>query len=151
MENFMSKHWSIESSAKGDTINRRPTNQWTKPHRLWFFRRFRGPCGVDGHTKGVNLTASWHLMSLSQNATGIMKGWQPMRRLLGRTKSACGPRSTPSVRHCMSPCGPDLNPIELAFAKLKHMLRRARERTVDRFRNFCKRPLNRRLAFAPAK
>ena len=32
----------------------------------------------------------------------------------------------------LPPYGPDLNPIEQVFAKLKHMLRKAQERTVER-------------------
>src|SRR3546814_15618308 len=31
----------------------------------------------------------------------------------------------------LPPYSPDLNPIEMAFAKLKHLLRKARERTRD--------------------
>ena len=31
----------------------------------------------------------------------------------------------------LPPCSPDLNPIEQAFAKLKALLRKAAERTVD--------------------
>ena len=31
----------------------------------------------------------------------------------------------------MPPYSPDLNPIEQVFAKLKHLMRKAKERTVD--------------------
>lgn len=31
----------------------------------------------------------------------------------------------------LPPCNPDLNPIEQVFAKLKHLMRTAFERTVD--------------------
>lgn len=32
---------------------------------------------------------------------------------------------------CLPPYSPDLNPIEQVFAKLKHFLREAAERTID--------------------
>ena len=32
----------------------------------------------------------------------------------------------------LPPYSPDLNPIELVFAKLKHLLRSAAERTIDK-------------------
>jgi transposase len=46
----------------------------------------------------------------------------------------------------LPPYSPDLNPIELAFSKLKALLRRAGERTVDGLWEFLGRALD---AFAP--
>jgi transposase len=48
----------------------------------------------------------------------------------------------------LPPYSPDLNPIELAFSKLKRLLRSAGERTVDGLWSFLGRALD---AFAPAE
>ena len=48
----------------------------------------------------------------------------------------------------LPPYSPDLNPIEQAFAKLKALLRKAAERTVDGLWNAIGRLLN---LFSPAK
>jgi transposase len=48
----------------------------------------------------------------------------------------------------LPPYSPDLNPIELAFSKLKRLLRAAGERTVDGLWTFLGRSLD---AFAPAE
>jgi len=48
----------------------------------------------------------------------------------------------------LPPYSPDLNPIELAFAKLKALLRKAGERTVEGLWSFLGRALD---AFAPSE
>ena len=45
-------------------------------------------------------------------------------------RTAAGARS-PSWPHCAPTYSPDLNPIEQVFAKLKTLLRKAAERTVE--------------------
>jgi transposase len=45
----------------------------------------------------------------------------------------------------LPPCSPDFNPIESAFAKLKALLRKAAERTVDGLWN----PIGRTSEFFP--
>lgn len=54
-------------------------------------------------------------------------------------------RAGAAVRY-LPPYSPDLNPIELAFSKLKGLLRKAAERTVDGLWDFLGRSLD---AFAP--
>jgi hypothetical protein len=52
--------------------------------------------------------------------------------ICGRTGSpGCATRSAPGCRLLhLSPYSPDLNPIELLFAKLKALLRKAAERSI---------------------
>jgi len=47
----------------------------------------------------------------------------------------------PEVRY-LPPYSPDLNPIKLAFSKLKKLLRDGTERTVDALWNLCGRILD---------
>ena len=50
--------------------------------------------------------------------------------------------------HYLPPYSPDLNPIELAFAKLKHMLRSTGKRTIDDLWQFLGQALD---AFTPSE
>ena len=57
--------------------------------------------------------------------------------LMDNLSSHKGPRASEIIRDCgawplfLPPYSPDLNPIEMAFAKLKQLLRRFNARTIE--------------------
>ena len=92
--------------------------------------RIDAPCVLDGPINGLSFTAwvgQFLIPTLKPGDVFIMDN-------LGSHKG-CGLRkairSAGAKRLFLPPHSPDLNPIEQVFAKLKLLLRKAAERTVD--------------------
>jgi len=92
--------------------------------------RIEAPCVVDGPINGAlfqGYVEQFLVPTLKPGDIVIMDN-------LGSHKSAAVRamiRDAGAHRLFLPPYSPDLNPIEQVFAKLKHLLRKARERTLD--------------------
>lgn len=95
------------------------------------YDRIEAPCVIDGPINGVSFLAyveQFLVPTLSPGDIVVLDN-------LGSHKSRAvrdAIKSAGAHRLFLPPYSPDLNPIEQVFAKLKHMLRKSRERTVDR-------------------
>ena len=109
-----------------------PQGRW---HTLTFLAalrhdRIEAPCVIDGPINGLSFTA-WVSQFLAPTLSpgdiviadnlGSHKG-HPARAAL---------RSVGAKLFFLPPYSPDLNPIEMVFAKLKTLLRKADERTIE--------------------
>ena len=90
--------------------------------------RIEAPCVIDGPINGVSFLAYVELLpTMSQGDIVIMDNLgshkrQVIRRLI---------RAAGAKLFFLPPYSPDLNPIEQVFAKLKTLLRKADERTIE--------------------
>lgn len=109
-----------------------PFGKWRAPTFLAALRhdRIDAPCVLDGPINGESFTAcvtQFLVPTLSPGDVVIMDN-------LGSHKGATvrkAIRAAGAKLIFLPPCSPDLNPIEQVFAKLKLLLRKAAERTVD--------------------
>jgi transposase len=93
-------------------------------------RGFVAPCATDGAMDGAILLAWAEQMLAPALAPGdvVVMGNLPAHKVAG-IRQAIEDRGAELLY--LPPYSPDLNPIEQAFAKLKALLRKAAERTVD--------------------
>jgi len=120
-------------SRRGDKlVGRAPFGRW---HTLTFLAALRhdridAPCVLDGPINGQLFTAwveQFLLPTLAPGDIVIMDN-------LGSHKGAAirrAIRTAGAKLFFLPPYSPDLNPIEQVFAKLKLLLRKAAERSVD--------------------
>ena len=94
-------------------------------------RGFIAPFVTDGPMNGCDLPGLCRADAGPGTAAGRHRDHGQPRRPQGRRRRG-GDRGggRPRLRY-LPPYSPDLNPIEQAFAKLKALLRKAAERTVD--------------------
>ncbi len=113
-------------------IARVPHGKWRTLTFLAALRhdRIDAPCVIDGPINGVSFTAwveQFLVPTLHPGDVVVMDN-------LGSHK---GPAIRRAIRAAgaklfyLPPYSPDLNPIEQVFAKLKHLMRKAAERTVE--------------------
>ena len=113
-------------------IAKAPHGKWRTLTFLAALRcdRIDAPCVIDGPINGTSFTA-WVQQFL---APGLEPGDIVVMDNLGSHK---GPAIRRAIRAAgaklfyLPPYSPDLNPIEQVFAKLKHLMRKAAERTVE--------------------
>ncbi|MEO5326598.1 IS630 family transposase [Mesorhizobium sp. CC13] len=113
-------------------IAKAPHGKWRTLTFLAALRhdRIDAPCVIDGPINGVSF-AAWVEQFL---APTLQPGDVVVMDNLGSHK---GPAIRRTIRAAgaklfyLPPYSPDLNPIEQVFAKLKHLMRRAAERTVE--------------------
>ena len=123
-------------------IERVPAGRWETTTFLGALRvvGFTAPLTIDGPINGVIFLA-WveqHLApTLSAGDVVIMDNLSSHK--VGGVREAI--ESTGAELRFLPPYSPDLNPIELAFAKLKKLLRDGAERTVDKLWDLCGRVL----------
>ena len=92
--------------------------------------RIDAPCVFDGPINGESFLAYVEQVLVPTLAPGDIV-------VLDNLGSHKGKRVRDAIRSAgarlffLPPYSPDLNPIEQVFAKLKHLLRKAQERTVD--------------------
>ncbi len=79
------------------------------------------PCGYGPHKTLYNCFTRWSRMGVFERNLGSQKGAGVREAIEAAGASLL----------YLPPYSPDFNPIENAFAKLKAMLRKAGERTVD--------------------
>ena len=92
--------------------------------------RIDAPCVIDGPINGESFRAYVEQILLPTLAPGDIVIMDNLGSHKGRAvRDAI--RSVGAHRLLLPPYSPDLNPIEQAFAKLKALLRKAAERTVD--------------------
>ena len=119
--------------AKGARlVGKAPHGRWRTLTFLAALRcdRIEAPCVIDGPINGLSFLAYVEQVLLPTLGTGdivIMDNLgshkrQAIRRLI---------RTVGAKLFFLPPYSPDLNPIEQVFAKLKALLRKARERTVE--------------------
>ena len=95
------------------------------------YDRIDAPCVIDGPINGESFLAyveQFLVPTLSPGDIVVLDN-------LGSHKSRAvrdAIKSAGAHRLFLPAYSPDLNPIEQVFAKLKHMLRKSRERTVDK-------------------
>jgi len=113
-------------------LDKAPHGAWRTTTFLAALRhdRIDAPCVIDGPINGATFLAyveQFLLPTLKAGDVVVMDN-------LGSHKSnavRCAIRSVGAHLLFLPAYSPDLNPIEQVFAKLKHLLRKARERTVD--------------------
>jgi transposase len=113
-------------------IAKAPHGKWRTLTFLAALRhdRIEAPCVVDGPINGTSF-AAWVEQFL---APALQPGDVVVMDNLGSHK---GPSIRRAIRAAgaklfyLPPYSPDLNPIEQVFAKLKHLMRKAAERTVE--------------------
>jgi len=126
-----------------------PAGRWETTTFLGALRvqGFVAPLTVDGPING-SLFLAWvkqHLVpTLSPGDVVIMDNLSS-HKVAGVREAI---ESTGAELRYLPPYSPDLNPIELAFAKLKKLLRDGAERTVDKLWELCGRILD---EFSPAE
>jgi transposase len=124
-------------------IERVPAGRWETTTFLGALRAdgFTAPLTVDGPINGVIFLA-WveqHLTpTLSAGDVVIMDNLSS-HKVAGVREAI---EMTGAELRFLPPYSPDLNPIELAFAKLKKLLRDGAERTVDKLWDLCGRVLD---------
>ena len=136
---FVDETWAKTSMTR--THGRAPRGQRLVapvPHARWTTMTFLAacaqglvaPCVFDGAINGC-LFLAWVtrflVPTLRRRHRRARQSGHPQRRRRapGHTRSRCAPVVLP-------PYSPDLNPIELVFAKLKTLLRKADERSARR-------------------
>jgi transposase len=113
-------------------IAKAPHGRWRTLTFLAALRcdRLEAPCVIDGPINGQRFTA-WVEQCL---VPALHPGDLVVMDNLGSHK---GPKVRSAIRAAgaklffLPPYSPDLNPIEQVFAKLKHLMRKAAERTVE--------------------
>lgn len=122
--------WSLRGQR---LLAKVPGGHWRTTTFLAALRhdRIEAPCVIDGPINGDSFLAyveQFLVPTLSPGDIVVLDN-------LGSHKSRAVRDAIKSVgahRLFLPAYSPDLNPIEQVFAKLKHMLRKARERTVDK-------------------
>lgn len=113
-------------------IGKAPHGRW---HTLTFlaalrYDRVTAPCVIDGPINGDCFLAYVEQCLIPTLAPGdivVMDNLGSHKRQSVRTAI----RAAGAKLFFLPPYSPDLNPIEQVFAKLKHLLRKAQERTVE--------------------
>jgi transposase len=113
-------------------IGKAPHGRW---HTLTFlaalrYDRVTAPCVIDGPINGDCFLAYVEQCLIPTLAPGdivVMDNLGSHKRQAVRTAI----RVAGAKLFFLPPYSPDLNPIEQVFAKLKHLLRKAQERTVE--------------------
>ena len=113
-------------------IGKAPHGRW---HTLTFlaalrYDRVTAPCVIDGPINGDCFLAYVEQCLIPTLAPGdivVMDNLGSHKRQSVRTAI----RAAGAKLFFLPPYSPDLNPIEQVFAKLKHRLRKAQERTVE--------------------
>ncbi len=113
-------------------IGKAPHGRW---HTLTFLAALRhdritAPCVIDGPINGDCFLAYVEQCLIPTLAPGdivVMDNLGSHKRQAVRTAI----RAAGAKLFFLPPYSPDLNPIEQVFAKLKHLLRKAQERTVE--------------------
>ena len=154
---FIDETWAKTNMTRTHGWHRRGERLLAKvPHGHWrtmtFLAALRhdritAPCVIDGPINGESFRAyvEQFLVPTLQPATS--SSWT----ISARTKAASSAApSAPPARASSScrPTRPDLNPIEQVFAKLKTLLRKAAERTIEasgRASGICSRPSTSRM------
>lgn len=120
-------------APRGERLSgRHPHGHWRKLTFLAALRadRIDAPCLFNGPINGESFTA-WVKQALVPT---LQPGDIVVMDNLGSHKGrAVRAEIRTAGAHLLflPPCSPDLNPIEQVFAKLKHFLRQAAERTID--------------------
>lgn len=125
--------WAPRGERLVDTV---PHGRWRTLTFLAALRydRIDAPCVLDGPIDGTSFLAYVEQFLVPTLAPGdivIMDN-------LGSHKAKAVQHAIKSAgahRLFLPPYSPDLNPIEQVFSKLKHLIRRARERTVENLWN----------------
>lgn len=120
--------WSLRGTP---LVAKVPHGHWKTLTFLAGLRHDRivAPCAIDGPINGISFTA-WVIQFLAPTLSpgdiviadnlGSHKG-KPVRAAI---------RSVGAKLFFLPPYSPDLNPIEMVFAKLKTLLRKADQRTI---------------------
>jgi transposase len=120
-------------SPRGERLNAKvPYGHWKTMTLLAALRhdRIDAPCVYDGPINGLVFTAYVEQMLVPTLKPGdivIMDNLSSHKGLAVRKAI----RSAGARLLFLPPYSPDLNPIEQAFAKTKHLLRKAAERTAE--------------------
>ncbi|WP_167397986.1 transposase [Agrobacterium rosae] len=107
------------------------------PHCHWKTTTFTGALKLSGMTASMVLDGPMYgvafLAYIEQVLVPLLRPRQ--RHYYGQFACSQSRRCSPSHRSCwllyLPPCSPDFNPIEMAFSKLKALLRAKAERSVD--------------------
>lgn len=113
-------------------IGKAPHGRWRTLTFLAALRydRVTAPCVIDGPINGDCFLAYVEQCLIPTLAPGdvvVMDNLGSHKRQAVRTAI----RAAGAKLFFLPPYSPDLNPIEQVFAKLKHLLRKAQERTVE--------------------
>jgi transposase len=92
--------------------------------------RITAPCVLDGPINGLSFTAYVEQLLVPTLAPGDVVVMDNLGSHKGRAVRAAI-RAAGAKLFFLPPYSPDLNPIEQVFAKLKHLMRKAAERTHD--------------------
>lgn len=130
-------------------LERVPAGRWETTTFLGALRNqgFVAPLTVDGPING-QLFLAWvqqHLVPTLSSGDVVIMDNLSSHKVAGVREAI---ESVGAVLRYLPPYSPDLNPIELAFAKLKKLLRDGAERTVDKLWDLCGRILD---EFSPAE
>ncbi len=109
-----------------------PHGHWQTMTFLAALRRDRitAPCVLDGPINGLSFTAYVEQLLVPTLAPGDVVVMDNLGSHKGRAVRAAI-RAAGAKLFFLPPYSPDLNPIEQVFAKLKTLLRKAAERTVE--------------------
>ena len=109
--------------------------------------RLTAPMVIDGAMTGDHFVAYVRQVLVPELRPGDVVVWDNLG-CHRRAEARAAVEATGAEVRFLPPYSPDLNPIELAFAKLKGLLRAAEERTIDGLWAFLGRALD---AFAPTE
>lgn len=123
-----------------------PAGRWETTTFLGALRHegFTAPLTVDGPINGAIFLAlgEQHLAPTLSAGDVVILDNLSSHKVSGVREAI---EKTGAELRFLPPYSPDLNPIELAFAKLKKLLRDAAERTVDKLWDLCGRVLLSRM------
>lgn len=124
-------------------IEKVPSGRWQTTTFLGALRAdgFIAPLTVDGAING-ELFLSWvrqHLVPVLRPGDIVVMDNLSSHKVAGVREAIEGAQA--ELRY-LPPYSPDLNPIELAFAKFKKLLRDGAQRTVDKLWDLCGRLLD---------
>jgi transposase len=130
-------------------VEKTPCGRWQTTTFLGALRvtGFVAPLTVDGAINGPTFRA-WveqHLAPTLQPGDIVVMDNLSSHKVAGVREAI---EAVGAELRYLPPYSPDLNPIELAFSKLKKLLRDGAERTVDKLWSLCGRVLD---AFTPAE
>jgi len=130
-------------------VEKTPCGRWQTTTFLGALRAtgFVAPLTIDGAINGPTFRA-WveqHLAPTLQHGDIVVMDNLSSHKVPGVREAI---EAVGAELRYLPPYSPDLNPIELAFSKLKKLLRDGAERTVDKLWSLCGRVLD---AFTPAE